>query len=154
VAFHGRLVREAGQGTAGTLYEFTVESVDRGNVTAPAIVDIDVDREVTGPSGERLRQTSSESIGAAPVPGRRYHVEAYVGTYAPGAPRLFLNGCGGKLEEAVQSDSTTASNAGGVSHRDPHPSGAARAVGLMVAGAGAVTIAVAVGLLRRRRDVG
>lgn len=94
--FTGELLSEVGEGTAGTLFEFRVESVERGEVPERVVVDISVDKEVRQPDGQAVLQFSSISIGPAPALGQSYRVETYRGNPG-GQPRLFVNACGGSL---------------------------------------------------------
>lgn len=100
--FTGRLIGKVGAGTAGTLFEFVVESVERGDIPDRATVDIDVDEVIHGPKGD-IVGLSSNSIGPPPIAGERYRVEAYRGGVGgpvdtDGRPRLFVNLCGGSLQ--------------------------------------------------------
>lgn len=119
--FEGQLVSEVGGGTAGTLFEFSVDSVVRGEVPKRVVVDITVDKSFRRPDGQVIGQTSSNSIGAPPKVGGRYRVEAYRGNPG-GRPRLFVNGCGGSLRRlsakpgpnsSVARETTPSSSAGG-----------------------------------------
>lgn len=96
VVFIGKLVSDEGRGTAGQLYRFDVEVFERGTESDPALVDISVDRKYRESDGSVGFETSSLSLGPAPVIGGRYRVAAYVGDPG-GKKRLFANGCGGGL---------------------------------------------------------
>lgn len=96
--FIGTLLSEVGEGTAGTLFEFDVESVKRGEVPERVVVDIMVDRVHRGLDGRTVAvEASSNSIGPPPRVGAKYRVEAYRGSPG-GRPQLFINGCGGRLQ--------------------------------------------------------
>lgn len=83
--FTGELLSEVGNGTAGTLFEFRVDSVKRGEVPERVVVDIAVDKEFRQPDGEVVRRSTSISIRSPPAIGETYRVEPYRG----GQSRLF-----------------------------------------------------------------
>lgn len=98
--FTGELLSEVGSGTAGTLFEFRVDWVERGQVPERVIVDIAVDKEFRQPDGEVIRRSSSISIGSPPAIGETYRVEPYRGNPG-GQSRLFVNACGGNLRRVA-----------------------------------------------------
>jgi hypothetical protein len=94
--FVGRLLAEVGEGTSGRLFEFDVESVERGEIPDRVVVDISVNRVIRRSDGELIMEASSVAIGPSPALGAMYRVEAYRGNPG-GKPRLFVNLCGGSL---------------------------------------------------------
>ncbi len=127
--FDGRLRAEIGEGTAGTLFAFDVDSVQRGVLPKRAVVDISVNRTVRQPDGELVEVASSVDIGPAPTIGARYRVAPYVGTPG-GKRRMFINACGGSLRRLAAGGTPTSK---GVS-TDWYPAVLAAAAALTLAG--------------------
>jgi hypothetical protein len=96
-AFVGRMLSAVAGGTNGTRYLFDVETVQSGEVTDPADVDISVITYGRDASGRVATVGSSAGAIAPPQEGARYRVEAYVGR-PNGERRLFIGECGGSLQ--------------------------------------------------------
>lgn len=147
--FTGRLVGEAGQGAVDTLFEFTVDSVERGDVSGHAVVNISVDQRVRTPNGKVVWRSFSNSIGPPPLAGAAYRVEAY--RAGPGGdPRLlFVNACGGSLSLLAPAPSLQASTPPStLGPRQP------RAVSLLVAATPLVVVGAAISWLWTRARAG
>ncbi len=104
VVFEGTAVERMGGTGSGALWAFDVEEVVSGQVDARQVVALDVNEG--DPNGVTFG-VSSCSVGAAPLPGGRYHVQATDGSDESGDRRLYVRSCGGDLDQLSAAPATT-----------------------------------------------